>query len=160
MGTQDDAKFHPEYDELVSKLLVNVRGTWFNNGGNIYNFFCFIRWIAMAAVGGGWMSDIDTFPLFSNPSFTLPNNGTFTSYGMHVPTHVAGSAAEWNRITKLMMENYDKNSNHGHKFWSDMLELENLLKKKLLVGENDIIVVDKVYTEITKRFLHDRRISY
>jgi len=124
----DDAMNHPEYDLLVSKLLVHVEGTQFYNGSDKYNFYCFIRWVSMAVVGGGWITDFDVLPLYSKPSFTLPNNGTLSIYNNHVPCIVSGSAIEWDRIAKSMFNNFDTNSHHGKKFWSDMLEIEKLMR--------------------------------
>lgn len=141
----DDARHHPNYDELLSKLLVNVTGTWFYNGKKLYNLFCFLRWIAMASIGGGWMSDYDTLPLYSNPSYILPNNGSLTVHTGHVPNLVSGSALEWNRIAQIMFDNYDKHSNHGTEFWSDMLEMDSLLKSKILEGVHDTVSINDVY---------------
>jgi hypothetical protein len=46
--TMEDAKQHPEFDKLDAAI---------QNFTMIeYDKFCYYRWIAMAAVGGGWMS--------------------------------------------------------------------------------------------------------
>jgi len=82
----------------------------------------------MAVVGGGWITDYDVLPLYSKPSFTLSNNGTLSIYNSHVPCIVSGSAIEWDRIAKSMFNNFDKNSHNGKTFWSEMLEIEKLMK--------------------------------
>jgi len=47
----DDAMHHPEYDLLVSKLLVHEEGTQFYDGNDKYNFYCFIRWLSLVEAG-------------------------------------------------------------------------------------------------------------
>jgi len=77
---QVNAQSHPDYDLFLSKLLVGEKGTQFHDGKDRYNFNYYFRWVAMAAVGGGWISQFDTLPLYSKPSFTLPNNGALSIY--------------------------------------------------------------------------------
>lgn len=51
------ARRHPYYDtlmEAVEKLP--------SQNPKRYEIACFIRWLALAQVGGGWMSDYDVFP--------------------------------------------------------------------------------------------------
>eukprot|EP00957_Ditylum_brightwellii_P095583 7281021-Ditylum_brightwellii.AAC.1 len=72
----EDAKKHPDFEEL-NQMLEDFK---FND----YNKMCFIRWIAVAAVGGGWMCDYDIFPL--NP---------FNAEG-----------EEFTRMAHLLIENY------------------------------------------------------
>ena len=63
----------------------------------------FRRWIAMAAVGGGWFTDYDNFPLrdFSHQEEKgilhqeLPNNGKMTVHDLLSPTLASGSGKEW-----------------------------------------------------------------
>ena len=52
--TLKDAERHPYFKEMKS-----IVAPYF---GNEYDAMCFYRWLAMAASGGGWMSDYDTFP--------------------------------------------------------------------------------------------------
>jgi len=130
-----DAMRYPKYDQFLRKLLVHVNGTRFYDGQGKYNLYCYLRWVAMASVGGGWMSDFDTLPLYSKPSFTLPNNGYLSIYNDHVPNLVSGSAAEWNRMAVIMFDNYIKNSNNGTEFWSDMLEMYFIMTNSLMKGK-------------------------
>jgi len=55
--TIEDAKKHPDFEKVESIMepLHTKMG---------YDALCFYRWFAMAASGGGWMSDHDTFPIF------------------------------------------------------------------------------------------------
>jgi hypothetical protein len=77
----------------------------------------FRRWMAMAAVGGGWFSDYDNFPLWDLSSRTatddgpgqgptqtppsdmawrqLPNGGKLTLHDILSPTLASGSGNEW-----------------------------------------------------------------
>jgi len=113
-----------------------------------YNRMCFYRWLAMASIGGGWMSDYDTMPLYSNPteSLTLPNNGQFTSFQRHVPALVVGSASEWDRMSKLMYEFYLK---HDKEFYSDMFALKDIQEETTsCVFDNlEVISTQEVYED-------------
>jgi len=92
---------------------------------SLYDRYCFYRWLAVAAHGGGWMSDFDNFPLNIGPiiGHILPNDGQFTSYDGHVPDLLSGSLKEWNRMIDLLYDSFMKNS---HRFWSDMLALREI----------------------------------
>jgi hypothetical protein len=92
----------------------------------------------MATVGGGWMSDYDVVPLksivpkeyFEPPKrlskkdmdgingFPLPNKGGFTVYANdgRVPSHMSGSAKEWDRMAKSLL---DLAHDHTDDFYSE-----------------------------------------
>jgi len=97
--TIEDAERHPDFEKVVT-IMEPLHGKMG------YDSLCFYRWLAMAASGGGWMSDHDTmptnFPL--NEGITLPNNGTFTSFQLHVPALISGTAEEWDRVTHLLLD--------------------------------------------------------
>lgn len=100
--TMDDAKRHPDY-EKYSKAIA-TEGNLFEGG---YEHMCFMRWLAMAAHDtGGWMCDNDSFPMgiTTQDGLTLPNDGQFTSFERHVPSLLSGSADEWNRMSKYVLE--------------------------------------------------------
>eukprot|EP00979_Chaetoceros_neogracilis_P009594 scaffold2191_cov232-Chaetoceros_neogracile.AAC.1 len=73
---------------------------------DLYNQFCFFRYLAMAATGGGWHTDYDTmpsnFPL--SEAVPLPNDGQFTSFQTFVPALISASEEEWTRVAKLITE--------------------------------------------------------
>mmetsp|Transcript_18702 Transcript_18702/g.27306 ORF Transcript_18702/g.27306 Transcript_18702/m.27306 type:complete len:309 (-) Transcript_18702:1064-1990(-) len=97
--TLKDAAKHPYYHQMsreIEKVFPN----------DIYNQFCFYRYLAMASSGGGWMSDYDTFPTNFplKEGKDLPNGGMFTSYQAHVPALIAASSEEWERVGKLLVE--------------------------------------------------------
>ena len=73
--TLEDAKRSPEFKN------VNRRIDRIPRGGNAeYERLCYLRYLAMNAVGGGWMSDMDTVPTRLSPDIGLPNAGRFTVY--------------------------------------------------------------------------------
>jgi len=126
-----------------------------------YDQMCFYRWLAMAKVGGGWMSDYDTMPLYSNPaeSLTLPNNGKFTSYQGHIPSLMVGNALEWKRMSNLMYQFYLSNDRY---FYSDMLALMDIQHQtNTCIFENtkNAISVDEVYRDDTISIGHGVKID-
>ena len=68
----EDAKKHPGFTEFQGVV---------NNSAVKeieYEKMCYYRWLAVAASGGGWRADIDTYPLHIDPnvySQSLPNSG-------------------------------------------------------------------------------------
>jgi len=94
-----DAKKHPDFKE-IEQIMIPLHGS------TGYNAICFYRWIAMAISGGGWMSDHDTFPANfpMNEGIDLPNGGKFTSFQAHIPALMSGSAVEWDRVSKLLID--------------------------------------------------------
>jgi len=93
-----DAQKHPKYAEFI-RLLGKT-------GASQYDRFCFIRWLAMAQAGGGWMSDYDVFPLhdFRKQGSFLPNDGVLTIHNRQCPSLVSGAASEWNRVAMHMIQ--------------------------------------------------------
>lgn len=121
--TLKDAAKHPYYHQM-SREVEKVFPT------DIYNQFCFYRYLAMAAAGGGWMSDYDTFPTNFplKEGKDLPNGGRFTSYQAHVPSLIAASAEEWERVGKLLVEAIPRIENDVK---SDMYALLTLREEQL-----------------------------
>eukprot|EP00546_Thalassionema_frauenfeldii_P010281 CAMPEP_0178909128 /NCGR_PEP_ID=MMETSP0786-20121207/8321_1 /TAXON_ID=186022 /ORGANISM="Thalassionema frauenfeldii, Strain CCMP 1798" /LENGTH=240 /DNA_ID=CAMNT_0020581137 /DNA_START=120 /DNA_END=842 /DNA_ORIENTATION=- len=104
---------------------------------------CYVRYFAMAAtVAGGYMSDMDTVPLNIPPEKflrqELPNQGSFTTYSMHIPALLAGTGEEWQRVgQRLLEEGLQHNTGGGgrsssrrRRQFSDMYGMLALLKKK------------------------------
>jgi len=114
--TLDDAKKHPNFDEVEQKMILL-------HGKTGYDALCFYRWLAMGASGGGWMSDHDTFPAVFpvERGFELPNEGTFTSFDGHIPSLMSGTEDEWNRVSKLLIDAIPRIEEGGVK--SDMYAL-------------------------------------
>jgi len=143
--TLEDAKRHNSFEKFRDA---------FDNAEyktNEYNRMCFYRWLAVAASGGGWMSDYDTLPLYSQPlkdGFYLPNDGRFTSYGGNVPCLVSGSKEEWERMVELIFYSYQL---HTTKFWSDMnslVEIDRNVYKFSFSKELTAIPVHNFYEKL------------
>lgn len=120
--TLDDAKKHPDFEDIekIMKPLFGSEG---------YNALCFYRWLAMAASGGGWMSDHDTLPLYFpvDEGLHLPNGGNFTSFERFVPSLMSGTTDEWNRVFKLLIDAMPRSI---YKPLSDMHAFEVLYREK------------------------------
>ena len=100
--TMEDAKRHFQYDELwpLIDAMPLIQ----------YDKLCYLRWLAMGAAGGGWMSDYDTVPLRGSleRAVDLSYRPTFTVYGQNlsgdaVPALLSGSASEWNRMVNALV---------------------------------------------------------
>jgi len=129
--TMEDAYAHDGYVRL--KKLISGQSV------STYNKMCFYRWLAMANVvpkNGGWMSDMDTFPLYINPDvgWVIPNRGKFTCHDGHVPALLSGSKSEWNRMAGLIMDTWNE---HDEKY-TDMLVLRSVQMK---YGPKEVHVV-------------------
>jgi hypothetical protein len=122
------ARQHPEFGTFDNFL----QGLPFNKVDKI----CFYRYLAMGMVGGGWMSDFDTFPLNAakwdgtgNPML-LPNSGSLTIHEKTesggVPSLVSGNADEWFRLAKAQVENAVAHKTEPH--WSDVKALQDIYK--------------------------------
>lgn len=129
---------HPDYG--TAKVDIETRVPM--PPGDEYNQLCYLRHFAMAVVGGGWMSDYDTVPIgseFSGGKYgvMLPNDGKFTSFEGHVPSLIVGSAEEWERVAKRLIEEGIKAKNNevleSGVLFSDMHALMKL------VGQGEVI---------------------
>eukprot|EP00439_Symbiodinium_sp_Y106_P025954 s603_g3.t1 len=69
----------------------------------MYDYHCYMRYLAMAEAGGGWMSDYDVIPTWFPPDTDLPNDGRFTSYQNHVPALLSGTQEEWYRMADTLL---------------------------------------------------------
>jgi len=108
--------------KLLSALLEPLKlGAWEN--------FRFYRWAAMAHEApplGGWMSEIDVFPLHITPEdgTTLPNKGTLTLHNGIEASLVSGAKSEWYRMlgymTKVLKERTMENLSYDF-VWETIL---------------------------------------
>ena len=144
------AEAHPDYVSIIKKL------DEIPLGNNVpYDSACYLRHFAMASVGGGIMTDYDTLPLNMNKYSLLaggdgglPNNGTFTSFEGHVPSFVVGSAVEWDRVAKaLIQEGIEAGKGvivgDRKQLFSDMLALRSLIHKhEVLTFEKPRLVAE------------------
>lgn len=154
--TLEDAKKHPGYRRfarMVNKIPLMGKG---GKGLNIlYNQLCYYRWLAMASVGGGWMSDYDVFPLrqigeddLKNENTSLPNGGFFSvhaivrgSEGQGIPCLMSGNDKQWEKMAFMIVENGA--SHFTERMWTDMFALMDLRtrnkKKELFHWADDVI---------------------
>ena len=101
----DHAKLHPDYEAAENDIKTKVP----MHPDDEYNQLCYLRHFAVAAVGGGWMSDYDTVPVGTELTadkhgVNLPNGGRFTSFDAPASALIVGSAEEWDRIAKRLVE--------------------------------------------------------
>ena len=96
--TKADAVTHPDF-EKNEQLLKSFRVTE-------YNRRCFWRWMAMAMVGGGWMTDYDTFPitLDAEKGLEISKEPGFKSYNRHVPNVIHAPPEAWDRVLQSMLK--------------------------------------------------------
>jgi hypothetical protein len=120
--TLKDVENHPDYEKLKAEL-DSLRLDSFGN-------LAFSRWIAMAAVGGGWYADYDAFPIREFPS-DLPNNGRMTVYDIASPTLASGSADEWLLTVNALLadaKNHQSTDPKSITFWTDSLGVLSLMR--------------------------------
>lgn len=93
----------------------------------------FHRWMAMAAIDGGWYVDYDVFPLpdFQQPPASLPNKGRMTVYDIHSPTLASGTGEQWLSTLQALLVDAKQNVSpiaDRATFWTDSLGINNLVK--------------------------------
>jgi len=140
----EDAKRHPDFTE-IEKAMIPLYGS------TGYNAICFYRWLAMAVSGGGWMSDHDTFPVNfpMNEGIDLPNGGHFTSFQAHIPALMSGTAAEWDRVAKLVISAIPRIAEEEMK--TDMNAF-NVLQEE---GSTDVIFMMPYVRYVQMGFIYD-----
>ena len=119
----DDAKRHPRFSEFDEKL----QQIPLNGPNEYYNQLCYYRWLAMAEIGGGWMSDYDVLPMNIHSHNDYYQDGNFTVYGGSAPCLMSGSQSEWERMAFSILENGAQN--HHAKLWSDMFAIVDLFTR-------------------------------
>jgi len=72
-----------------------------------------------------------------NPSYILPNQGSFTSHAKYVPCLLSGTAVEYDRVRNLLIESLKNHQNHH---WSDLFAMEDLFRN----SPEAILYTDKV----------------
>lgn len=131
--TEQDAAAHPyftEYREAVSKLpSVNTPE---------YELACWLRWLALAHVGGGFMSDYDVFANGDRFHQSDIEEAAASSDNLHAfhtinpcPSFVYASAKSAERICREFASGkLGKRDMGGRTHYSDMLALEDLVIRK------------------------------
>lgn len=125
----NDARSHPRFEEFEEKL----RGIHLNGMNTVYNQFCYYRWLAMAAVGGGFMSDFDVFPMNTTPedfkdgAFSIYEATSHDSNNGGIPCLMSGSDSEWERMAFNVVQNGVEHVDKD--FWSDMYASIDIYQK-------------------------------
>ncbi|KAJ8021941.1 hypothetical protein HOLleu_39286 [Holothuria leucospilota] len=140
--TEEDAKRHPNYEEFSRKFwafpTVNKKE---------YEIACFMRYLAMAAVGGGWMSDYDVLPFRLSGCIEPLNDGGYTVYEGYFPGLVSGTSQEFTRVAKIMA-NVDWKAHSQHFSVNNKPHVSDLHCHAKMVG-------DKLITSINVDILPD-----
>ena len=94
-----------------------------------YELACYLRYLALAVVGGGYMTDYDTLNVNVPPSPNCaypPNDGRLTTHDDFVPAMVTGTEKEFDRLAHLMfrVDLHDAMSSTRQTMVSDMILLE------------------------------------
>ena len=143
--TMEDVQKHPFFyhiESLLQKVPLGRRPD--------YDRVCYLRWFAMATVGGGWMSDFDVIPLpgsmqdESHNNNILPGNGNFTVYDMTaqgdpVPSLMSGSSEEWDRLSNLILEYGMKQEGLTDNIFSDFISLIGLKESANIIQVDEVV---------------------
>jgi hypothetical protein len=128
----EDAQKHPLFNVLKERIAK------FSICANTeFQRLCFIRWLAMAVDGGGWMSDYDILPLDFNPPLQsydnsyylppeseqgqeelesdeiiigLPNGGKFTAHSLQLAPLTSASQEQITKMLILMINTVEEHS--------------------------------------------------
>ena len=66
---------------------------------------CYLRWLAVSAVGGGWMSDADVIPYGFKPTAPPPEKLTIWSYSRRIcPCLVSGNSEQYDYAAKIFAD--------------------------------------------------------
>jgi len=91
--TVKDAKRSPHFEDVM-KTLDEV----LHSDHAAYERMCFLRHLAMAEAGGGWMSDYDTLPTQLLATDRWLEGGRFSVLQGGIPALISASQEEWLRI--------------------------------------------------------------
>jgi hypothetical protein len=109
-----------QIDEEVAKMLLAYRALPSINRKKL-DYYCYVRWLAVAQAGGGFMCDYDVI----NYGFRPRPVGNLALYERSVPCLVSGTAAEYERVARL--------------FAAHMVESDDRLQGKLHVSDMMIL---------------------
>eukprot|EP00667_Euglena_gracilis_P019002 EG_transcript_20294 len=128
--TEKDAQKHPRYPEFLSLFhdLPTVNSKQ-------YEVSCYVRYLALASVGGGLMVDYDVLPLNAAfESLQLPEKFTVWDRGA-VPCMVSGTAEQFTAAAEYMAYfNFSASPSfqNGRPHTSDMYIMQHMAKKNLV----------------------------
>lgn len=130
--TVQEAQQHPMYVSYKERL--DDRVVLIGKGGRNeeYNEYCFLRFLAMAFVGGGTMADYDAFPLQRAHDSPTRTPDRFTVYQKTInkagpiPALCSGTSTEWERIAHAILDIAEQEPSKDG--WSDMMALMRLYR--------------------------------
>jgi len=121
--TMEDAKNHPfysSYEEMLNLVPLDDPIKPIERSRIQY-----LKYLAMASVGGGWLSEYDTMPLRS----PLPIDKYVNKFSVYespgISSLLSGSASEWTRMAKLLLKTGMRNKNSPH--WSETMGLVHVI---------------------------------
>lgn len=135
--TEWHARKHPLYEQFNAVVSKFPSVNSFE-----YERACWIRWLALSAMGGGYMADYDVFPVRVNKIeeigdtyMNLPHHTTedLTSVQIYqgaccCPSMVYASVNGINKLCQLFMTGkYGRKDQGGREHWSDMYAIEQLV---------------------------------
>ncbi len=144
--SEKHAALHPEYAQMRDRF---ASYPTVNPGG--YELACYLRYLALAAVGGGYMTDYDTINVNVPPPPQcdfLPNDGKLTTHDGFVPAMVSGTEEEFDRVARAM---YDVDVNEvmqttGETMVSDMILLSFFGQEKFCGDHCTVDTATSFYT--------------
>jgi len=158
--TLKDAYSHPrfaEFEEQLQNIPLNVPT-------KIYNQMCFIRHLAMANVGGGYMSDYDVLPMTPKPmnqedehsddwlsNFSMNDDiqvYSVTARGGGIPCLMSGSGSKWETLAFRLIDN---GLNHpDERLWTDFLAMIDLTHESDFTVNDSVLKTFDIHPEWTK----------
>ena len=110
----------------------------------------YLKWLAMIVNGGGWLSDLNTFPLniHASEGRVLPSGGNFTVYSHQFSHLMSGSAKEWSRVSEMLLQKF-KASNQDIASVSDNTMMRAIYQSDSKVFDlaPKVAELDKVYSK-------------
>ena len=98
--SEKHAALHKDYQVMRDRFL-----TWPTTNPAGYELACYLRYLAVSVVGGGYMTDYDTINVNVPPPpgcGYLPNEGRLTAHDDTVPAMVTGTEEEFERVIQEM----------------------------------------------------------
>ena len=137
--TTFDAQHSSLFDDMVEALSHLPA-----KHGSAKESSCYLRYVAMVAVGGGWLSDSDTVPTHLFPGRDLPNNGTFTVHQYDFAALISGTRSEFERVSKHMIEKLRARRLMVHRLGicQDKLVLRDMIAKKQVLSSESVFPAD------------------
>ena len=141
--TMQDAKNHPKFLEFQQQL----QKVSLNTPTKIYNQMCYYRHLAMASVGGGFMSDYDVLPIINNATTVLlpmhiSDDSEVVVYSATpseggIPCLMSGSAVKWERLAFALLESGIRHPDE--RLWSDMFAMIDIRDSSLYKLNDSVI---------------------